>query len=179
MAKDSSPPSKSAPGAHHGKRLNRVAEHVERNLGPDSHRNLLHPFGCLRVGVHHPGHGFEIGHPRLTQDVRSNNFALVLPYVGQRPDASDIAYRPQPLTYAQVRVNFDPVIIGFGPNGFQPNACNSRPPASCHEQAIATKLAVIVYTDDKLPAILPHPRDRGAEDQLDPISSQGFTEGLS
>ena len=50
----------------------------------------------LRVGVDHPGHRVVAGLPRLAEDVGGDDLALVLADVGQRPDAGDVADRPEP-----------------------------------------------------------------------------------
>jgi hypothetical protein len=50
--------------------------------------------GRLRVGEDDPRDSVVVSLSRLAEDIRSNDLALVLTDVGQRPDAGDVADRP-------------------------------------------------------------------------------------
>jgi hypothetical protein len=49
--------------------------------------------------------------------------------VGQRPDAGDVADRPQALAGAQVLVNTDPVRLGLDADRLQADPLDARAPA--------------------------------------------------
>jgi len=64
--------------------------------------------------------------------------------VGQLPDALNIAYRPQALTRAQARIDWDPAAVGFDADGLQAEPIDARTPAGGDEQPVAAQLPAVV-----------------------------------
>lgn len=67
---------------------------------------LLLPLRSCLLEVLVTEHGF-----RIAEDVRRDHVALVFADVGQRPDAVDIAERPEALACAHVLVDLDPAVL--------------------------------------------------------------------
>jgi hypothetical protein len=59
----------------------------------------------LRIGVDDARQRLVVGHPCLAEDVGRDDLALVLADIGQRPEAIDVADRPEALAGAQMRIN--------------------------------------------------------------------------
>ena len=94
----------------------------------------------LRIGEDDPRHRLVVGLARLAEDVRRDDVALVLPDVGQRPDAGDVADRPQALARAQARVDGDAARVGLDADGLQAEPLDARAPAGGDEQPVAAQL---------------------------------------
>ena len=83
-------------------------------------------------------------HLRPVGPDRADDPGLILPDVGQLPDAVDIADRPQALARAQARVDWDPAAVGFDADGLQAEPIDARTPAGGDEQPIAAQLPAVV-----------------------------------
>ena len=105
--------------------------------------------------------------------------ALVLADVGQRPDAGDVADRPQPLADAQLRVDRDAVRVGLDADGLEPDAVDARAPAGRDQQAVAAQLAPVVERQDVVVAFAPRGGRLDAEDDLDAVAAQRVGERLA
>ncbi len=93
----------------------------------------------LRVGEDDPRHGGVVGLAVVAEDVRRRDPALVLADVGQRPDAGDVADRPDALARAHPRVDGDPAAAGREADGLEAEAAGPRPAPGRHEQAVAAQ----------------------------------------
>jgi len=85
--------------------------------------------------------------------------------VGQRPDAGDVADRPQALAGAQVRVNRDAVAVRLDSDRLEADAVDARTPARGHEQAVAAQRAAVVELEHVVLALAPRARRVRAEDE--------------
>ena len=108
-----------------------------------------------------------------------DDLALVLADVGQRPDAGDVADRPQALARAQMCVDRDAPAVGFDADRLQPEPLDTRAPAGGHEQSIAAQLATVVELQDVVLALATAPRRLHAEHELDPVAAQRLAERLA
>ena len=77
----------------------------------------------------------------LAGDVRRDHVTLVLADVGQRPDAGDVADRPQPLARPQVLVDLDAVRVDLDADRLQADSLDPRAPPRAHQQLVAAQLA--------------------------------------
>ena len=93
--------------------------------------------GRLRIGEDDSRHRFVIGLARLAENIRRDDAALILADMGQRPDAVDVADRPQALARAQMRVDGNAAALGSMPTvsspmpstrGRRPVATSNRSP---------------------------------------------------
>ena len=116
--------------------------------------------GRLRVGVDDARHGLVVGLARLAEDVRGDDLALVLADVGQRPDAVDVADRPEALARAQARVDRDPVRVGLDADRLQADPLDPRAAAGGDEQAVAAQLAAVLELEDVVVAVAPRGASR-------------------
>ena len=107
--------------------------------------------GGLRVGVRDARDGLVVGRARLAEDVGGDDAALVLADVGKRPDAGDVADRPQALAGAQVRVDRDAVGVGLDADGLQADPVHPRAPAGGDEQPVAAQLAPVARAPGRSP----------------------------
>jgi len=123
-------------------------------------------------------HGLVVGLLRLAEDVRGDDVALVLADVGQRPDAGDVADRPQALARTQLRVDRDPAAVGLDANGLQADPGNARAPAGGDEQAVAAQLAAILELEDVVLTLAPRRGGVDAKEQLDAVATQDFGHGF-
>ncbi len=130
--------------------------------------------GGLRVGVGDAGNGLVVRRARLAGDVRRDNVALVLADVGQRPDAGDVADRPQPLTCPQVLVNVDPFRVRLDAHGLQADSLHPRAPAGRHQQPVTPPVGPVRELEDVLIALPPGGAGVHPEHQLDPVAAQGL-----
>ena len=104
---------------------------------------------------------------------------LVLADVGQRPDAGDVADRPQALAGAQVRVDRNAAGVGDHAERLQADPVHARAPAGGHEQTVAAQLAAVTQLQDVVLAVAPRGAHARAEDQLDPVAAQDLAERLA
>jgi len=86
--------------------------------------------GCLRVGVDDVRYGLVIGLAGFAEDVGGGDFALVFADVRQQPYAGDVTDRPQPLASPQLRVDGDPMHVGFNADRFQAEPVHARRPVA-------------------------------------------------
>jgi hypothetical protein len=93
-----------------------------------------------------------VGLARLAEDVRGDDAALVLADVGERPEAGDVADRPQALADAQLRVDRDAMGAGLDADGLEADAVDARAAARGDEQAVAAQLAAVAELE---PSALP------------------------
>jgi hypothetical protein len=107
--------------------------------------------------------------------------------VGQRPDAGDVADRPQALAGAQSRVDVDAARVGLDADRLQADVVDARSPAGGDEQAVAAQLAAVLELEHEVLAaaslvaasLAPGGRDARAEHELDPVASQHLAERLA
>ncbi len=108
-----------------------------------------------------------------------DDVALVLADVGQRPDAGDVADRPQPLAGAQPRVDRDAARVGLDADRLQADAVDARAPAGGDEQPVAAQLAAVVELEDVVLAVAPGGGRVRAERELDAVAAQDLAERLA
>jgi hypothetical protein len=108
--------------------------------------------------------------------VRRDDPALILPDVGQLPDAVDIADRPQALARAQARIYGDPAVVGFDANGLQAEPIDARTPAGRDQQPVATQFPAVVEFQGVVLALAPRGGRVHAEGKLDAVPAQGLGE---
>ena len=65
------------------------------------------------------GNGLVVGLTGFAEDVGGDDLALVLPDVGQQPDAGDVANGPQAVAGAQVGVDGDAVPVSVDVDGLE------------------------------------------------------------
>ena len=119
-----------------------------------------------------------VGLARLAEDVRRDDPALILPDVGQLPDAVDIADRPQALAHAQARVDGDSAAVGFDADGLQAEPIDARPSACGDEQPVAAQLPAVVELQDVALALAPRGVRVHAEGELNAVPAQDIGECL-
>ena len=108
--------------------------------------------------------------------VRRDDPALILPDVGQLPDAVDIADRPQALARAQARVDRDPAATGFDADGLEAEPIDARTPAGGDEEPVAAQLPAVVEFQGVALALAPRGGRVHAECELDAVPAQGAGE---
>jgi hypothetical protein len=126
---------------------------------------------CLRVGVDDARHRFVVGLPWFAEDVCRNDLALVLPDVGQWPEAVDVADRPETLDGAQMPVNCDPMGTRVDAHRLEPEIADARATARCQEEVIAADLAAIVQFQDVVLAIASRRGGVHAQEEFDPVAA--------
>ena len=125
----------------------------------------------MRVRVDDPRNGLVVGLSRLPEDVRGDHVALVLADVSKRPEAVDVADRPQTLRRAQVRVDRNSVSVRLDADGFEAEPVHPRAPARGDEQPVAAQLSPVVKLEDVLvPVASRDGRVRG-QDELDALAA--------
>src|SRR4051794_9367581 len=116
---------------------------------------------------------------RIARDVRRDHVALVFADVGQRPDAVDIADRPEALPGAHVLVDLDAVRVGLDPGGFEADPLDAWSPAGGHEHAVAAKLGAILELEHVVLALAPGRARADAERELDAVAAKDLPERLA
>ncbi len=124
-------------------------------------------------------HGLVAGLPVLADDVRGDDLALILADVGQRPQARDVADRPQALAGAQLCVDRDSVSVGRDPHRLQSDAFDPGSAPGRDEQALAAELAAVVECEDVVGAVAPRGRRVDAQDELDAVAAQDLAESVA
>ena len=136
--------------------------------------------GCrLRVGEDDPRDGVVVGLAWLAQDVRRDDVALVLPDVGERPDAGDITDRPQPLARAQPRIDRDASSVGVDADGVQSDVVDARAPTRSDQEPLATQLGAGVQVDHVLVVFASRCGRPDVEEHLDAVSAQHLGESVT
>src|SRR3954468_19324539 len=156
-----------------GLRHLRQRHHGAEAAGPGAHRR------CLWVRVGHAWHGLVVGLARLTQDVRGHHVALVLADVSQRPQAGDVADRPQAVRGAQVGVDRNTVGVGLDADGVQAEPPNPRATARGDEQPVTAQLTPVVELQDVVLAVVPRARRVRRQHELDALAAENLTESLT
>src|SRR6185437_12541161 len=113
--------------------------------------------------------GLVVRRAGFAGDVRRDDVALVLADVGERPDAVDVADRPQPLAGPQVLVDLDAARVGLDADRLQADALHPRPPPGRDEQPVAPLLAAVAEFEHELVAVAPGAAGVHADHQLDPV----------
>ena len=96
--------------------------------------------------------------------------------MGQGPEPVDVTDRPQPFAGAQLRVDGDPVVVGFDPDGLQAEAADARPPASGNEQTVAADVLASVEPEDEVVTVAPRRRHLRVEDESDVFAAQDLAQ---
>ena len=133
----------------------------------------------LRIRVGHPRDGLVVGRTPVARDVLGHHVAFVLAHVGERPDAGDVADRPQPLARAQVLVDPEAAGIGLDADRLQADPVHTRPSAGRHEEPVAAQLVTPVEGEDELCAVAAGGDGVPPEHQLDAVAAQGFPERVT
>ena len=133
----------------------------------------------LRIGEDDAREGFVVGFARIAQDVRGDDVALVLAGCRQRPDAGDVADRPEPVAGPQLRVDGDPAAVGRDADGLEPDAVDTGTATGRNEQAITAQLAGVVDVQDVVIAVTPRLGHVHAEHQVDAIAAEDVAECLA
>ena len=81
--------------------------------------------------------------------------------MGQRPDAGDIADRPQARARAQAGIDRDPAAIGFDADGLEAEPIDARTPAGGDQQPVAAQLAAVIEFEAVVLTLAP----RGARER--------------
>jgi hypothetical protein len=110
-----------------------------------------------------------VGVLRVAEDVCGHHFALVLADMGQRPDAGDVADRPQSLARTHLRVDWDPVHVGLDADGLEPDAVDVRAAAGGNEQLVAAQLAAVAELQYIVRRFAPRRGRLDAEQDLDTV----------
>ena len=119
-----------------------------------------------------------MGLARLAEDVGGDDPALVLADVGQRPDAGDVADRPQARAGAQVCVDRNAAGVGDDADRLEADPVHARASAGGDEQTIAAQLAAVTQLQDVVPVASRGGHVR-AEHELDPVAPEGLAERLA
>src|SRR5215218_4404081 len=133
----------------------------------------------MRVGVGHARHGVVVRLPWVAEEVRGDHAPLVLADVGERPDAGDVADRPEPLGGAKVRVDRDAAWVRLDADGLEANAVDPRSPAGGDEQPVAAQLAAVVELEDVVLTVAAGGGPMDAEVQLDAVAAEDLGERVS
>ncbi len=133
----------------------------------------------LWIGEDDTRESFIVGFARLAQDVRGDDVGLVLAGRGQRPDAGDVADRPQPVAGAQTRVDGDPVAVRLDADRFEPDVVHPRPAAGRNEQPVTPQLGAVVKDQDVVVAVTPRLRRAHAEQEVDAVAAENLTERIT
>src|SRR5205823_12504281 len=99
---------------------------------------------CLRICEDHARYRAVVGFPWLAEDVRGGDPSVVLADVCQRPDAGDIADRPDPVAGAHVPVNVYPTPIGFDANVLEPDTLQSGPTPGGNKESLPGKCGAVL-----------------------------------
>src|SRR6201999_4507042 len=128
----------------------------------------------LRIGEHHPRHGFMMGLAGFAKNVGRDNTALIFSDMGQQPDAVDVADRPQALAGTQMRIDRNAIAFGFDADGFQANSLDPRTPAGPNQQPVAAQRAAIVEFEKISLAVAARRGRVYAEREFDAVAAQDF-----
>ena len=115
---------------------------------------------------------------RLAEDVRGDDVTLILAGVGQRPDAGDVADRPEAFTGAQASVDGNPVGVGFDADGLEADCVDPWSPARGYEQVAAAQLVAVLEREHELVAVSARGGRVEAESELDAIAAQDLAHRL-
>src|SRR5215207_9523547 len=91
----------------------------------------------------------------VARDVRRDHVSLVFADVGQRPDAGDVADRPEALACAHVLVDLDAAWVGLDADGFEADPLDARAATGGDQQAVAAQLAAVLELEDVVLALAP------------------------
>ena len=116
--------------------------------------------------------------PRLAEDVRGDDLALVFADMGQQPHAGDVADGPQVLPGAQVRVDREAVRAGLDADRLQAVG-HPRAPAGGQQQAVAAQFAAVLEGQHIVLALAPGGGGVHAQVELDAVPPQCLAEGLA
>jgi len=99
--------------------------------------------------------------------------------MGQRPDAGDVADRPQPLGHAQPRVDRDAVGVRLDADRLEPDPLDPRTATRRHQQPVAAQLPAVAELEHVVLALTPRHRRPRAEHELDTVAAQHLAERLA
>src|SRR5262249_22570994 len=116
---------------------------------------------------------------RLAEEVRCDDPALVLPDVGQLPDAVDVADRPEALARAKARVDGDAARVGSDADALEADSLDARAPAGRGEEAIAAQRAAVVELERVVLALAARAGRVHAERDFDAVPAQDLGEGFA
>ena len=99
--------------------------------------------------------------------------------MGQRPDAVDVADRPEALAGAHVLVDLDAVRLGLDADGLEADPLHARAATRRDEQVVAAQLGVVVELEDVVLPLAPRPCCQLSQDELDVIATEDLAESLA
>ena len=99
--------------------------------------------------------------------------------MGQRPDAGDVADRPQPLAARRCASTGTPCGVRLDADGLEAEPVDARAPAGGDEQPVAAQLAAVVELEDVVVALAPRGGRVRRQDQLDALATQDLAERLA
>jgi hypothetical protein len=155
-----------------GGRLRDVLERHARLEAPVHRAHRRH----LGIGEDDARHRLEVRLAALAQDVGGDDLALVLPDVGQLPDAFDVTDRPEAVRRTQARIDGDALRVGADADRLQAQLPHAGPPAGGDEEAVTSQLATVVELEDVVGALAPGGGGMHAEVQLDAFLAQDVAE---
>ena len=124
----------------------------------------------LGVRVNDVGNGLVVGLAGLAEDVGRDDLALVLPHVGQQPDAGDVADGPQTVADAQVGVDRDAVPVSEDADCLEADPVHAGAPPRGDEQVVAAHLAAVIEGQDIVVALASGRRGLDAQHQFDSVA---------
>src|SRR5947209_3203034 len=115
----------------------------------------------------------------LPRDVRRDHVPLVLADVRQRPDAVDVADRPQAIARPHELVDLDAAGVDLNTHRLQADALDAGAPAGCDKQSVASQLAGVIEPQHILVAFPPCRGRVLSKHQLYSIPAQRLAQRLA
>ena len=135
--------------------------------------------GGLWVGEDDARHRVVVGPALAAEDVGGGHPALILADVGERPDAGDVADRPDAVGGVHAVVDLEAARVGLDAEGLQADILHARAASRGHEQLVAAQLGAVGELEDVVVAVAAGGGGVLAEVQLDAVGRQGRAERIA